>query len=162
MVSSGMWDDTRLPEICTFPKQKMAGSPIVSAFRQLNANPKSLFTSVLQLDMQDFYILDELYYFRWWSPLGNSTHWSITTNYNCTVCPYSPFPSFSLPFLSPSLPSALLSFFCRTKLLQSFHVARQPKFCQNLLKMMMSALIFHVQKVVPRPSFVLSCHIDVW
>lgn len=59
-----------------------------------------------------------------------------------------PLPSlcfFSLLFLLPCLPSAMLPFLCRTKLFESFHMARKPKFYPNLL-MMMPAFILHVHK----------------
>lgn len=64
----------------------------------------------------------------------------ITSQSVLTVTSLPPFwPSVHLCFPLPFCP------FCRTKLLQSFHTARQPKFRPNVLKMIIWPLIFHVQ-----------------
>lgn len=41
LVSNSMWDDTGLLEIGTFLKKWLSVTPIVSAFRELNINPKT-------------------------------------------------------------------------------------------------------------------------
>lgn len=69
--------------------------------------PKTSFSSTLQLDVHNFYVLDGLYYFRWWNLLGSFTYRSIGPNDNCPVfsqhlLDFSLFSSFYLFFLLPS------------------------------------------------------------